>query len=72
MWLFNKCSNYHTNQTQQTYYRGKDSLVKFCKEIREIGKRLFDTEIKPIKELNKKQQSDYDSAKYCHICKKNI
>ena len=23
----------HTKQTQQTYYRGKDSLVNFCKEI---------------------------------------
>ena len=26
--------------------------------------------MKPMKELNKKQQSDHDNAKYCHICKK--
>ena len=28
----------HTKQTKQTYYRGEDSLIKFCKELREIGK----------------------------------
>ena len=60
----------HTKQTKQTYYRGKDALIKFCKEIHEIGTSLFNFEIKPTKNLNKKQQSDYDNAKYCHICKK--
>ena len=60
----------HTKKSQQTYYRGKDSLVKVCKEIREIGKKLFDTKMKSMKELNKKQQSDHDNAKYCYICKK--
>ena len=26
--------------------------------------------MKPMEKLNKKQQSDYDKAKYCYICKK--
>ena len=60
----------HTKQTIQTYYRGKDALIKFCKEIREIGTSLFNFEMKPMKNLNRKQQSDYENAKYCHICKK--
>ena len=62
----------HTKETKQTYYRGKDSLIKFCKEIREIGKKLFDTEMKPMKKLNEKQQSDYDNATQCYICKKRF
>ena len=28
--------------------------------------------MKPMKKLNKKQQSDYHKAKYCHICKKQF
>ena len=39
----------HTKENQQTYYRGKDKLTKFCKELREIGRTLFDTETKPMK-----------------------
>ena len=62
----------HTKETKQTYYRGKDSLIKFCKEIREIGKKLFDTQMKPMKELNKKQQSEHDNATQCYICKKRF
>ena len=60
----------HTKETQQTYYRGKDSLTKFCKELREISRTLFDIKMKPMKTLNKKQQGDYDHAEHCHICKK--
>ena len=28
--------------------------------------------MKPMKKLNKKQQSDHDNAKYCSICKKQF
>ena len=31
----------HTKETQQTYYRGDDSLIKFCKELREIGTSIL-------------------------------
>ena len=62
----------HTKETQQTYYRGKDSLTKFCKELREISRTLFDIKMKPMKTLNKEQQGDYDHAEHCHICKKKI
>ena len=62
----------HTKQSQQTYYRGKDSLTKFCKELCEIGKRLFDTEMKPMIELTRKQQLNHEKAKYCFICKKRF
>ena len=62
----------HTKQTKQTYYRGKDAFIKFCKEICEKATSLFGTKMKPMKKLNQKQQSDYDNAKYCHICKKYL
>ena len=64
--------NNHTKETKQTYYRGEDSLIKLCKEVREIGKKIFDTEMKPMKKLNEKQQSQYDNATQCYICKKRF
>ena len=60
----------HTKQNKRTYYRGKDSLVQFCKEICKIGTSLIDTEIIPMKKLNKEQQDNYDNANYCYIRKK--
>ena len=31
--------NNHTKETKQTCYRGEGSLIKSCKEVREIGKK---------------------------------
>lgn len=62
----------HTKESQQTYYRGNDSLTKFCKELLEIGKMLFDTEMKPMIKLTKKQQLNHDKAKYCFTWKNDL
>ena len=62
----------HTKENRQTYYKCRDALTKFCKGLCETGRALFDTEMKPMNKLNKKQQSDYDNAEHCHICKKKF
>ena len=43
-----------TKSVQQSYYRGKDAIVQFCKEIREISKKLLDTEMKMKNLTNEK------------------
>ena len=34
----------HVNSSVVTYYRGKDCIHKLCKELRDIGEKLFNTE----------------------------
>ena len=34
----------HINSSVVTYYRGKDSIQKLCKELRDVGEKLFNTE----------------------------
>ena len=54
----------HSNRCKQTYYRGDDSVTKFCKEIRAIAYKKI--------ELTVEEQKEYENATYCHICKKEF
>ena len=69
----------HINSSVVTYYRGKDSIQKLCKELRDIGEKLFNTEKKPMTPLTpdqKKKHNDSDKfinnkkSKYYKIFKK--
>ena len=57
-----------SNFSKVLYYRDKDYIQKLCKELREIGEELFDTEKKPMKPLTPEQKRSYENAKRCHIC----
>ena len=64
--------NNHNNSSKQTYYRDESTVSTFCKEIRAIAQDVLGIEKKPMEKLRKKEQSVYDNAKYCHICKKCV
>ena len=60
----------HNNESNQTYYRGESTVATFCKETRDIAQNLLNIEKKPMEKLSFEQRMAYDTAKYCHICKK--
>ena len=60
----------HNNQLKQTYYRGDATVSTFCKEIRDIAQDLLNIEKKPMQKLSDEEVMTYNTAKYCHICKK--
>ena len=64
--------NNHNNSSKQTYYRDESTVSTFCKEIRAIAQDVLGIEKKSMEKLTKKEQSVYDNAKYCHICKKCV
>ena len=57
-----------TNSSKVLYYREKDCNQKLCKELREIGEELFDTEENPMIPLTPEQKRFHNNAKRCHIC----
>ena len=65
----NVITNYN-NQSKQTYYRGDETVSTFCKKIRDIAQDLLNIEKKPMQKLSDEEVMTYDTAKYCHICKK--
>ena len=60
----------HNNQSKQTYYCGDATVSTFCKEIRDVAQDLLNIEKKPMQKLSNEELITYDTAKYCHICKK--
>ena len=55
-----------------TYYRGKDTLSKLCKELHEKALSLINTEKKSLTPLTNEEQKKHDESSKCHICKKSF
>ena len=54
------------------YYRGKDCMKKFCKDLKEHAPRIINYEKKNIIPVTKEEKINYNDQQICYICKKRI
>ena len=54
------------------YYRGKDCMKKFCKDLKEHATRILNYEKKKIIPLTKEEKINYNDQQICYICKKKF
>ena len=54
------------------YYRDKDYMKKFCKDLKEHATRIINYEKKKIIPLTKEEKVNYNDQKVCYICKKEF
>ena len=54
------------------YYRRKDCMEKFCKDLKDLAMEVINTKQKDMIPLTHKEEKYYESCKYCHICKKKF
>ena len=54
-----------------SYYRGKDCMKKFCKDLKEHATRIINYEKKKIIPLTK-EKINYNDQQICYICKKEF
>ena len=54
------------------YYRGKDCMKKFCKDLKEHATRIINYEKKKIIPLTKEEKINYNDQQICYICKKEF
>ena len=54
------------------YYRGKDCMKKFCKDLKEHATRIINYEKKKIIPLTKEEKINYNDQQIFHICKKEF
>ena len=59
-------------KTDAIFYRGKDCIEKFCKDLKEIGTEIINFEEKEMIPLTNKEIKSYEKQKVCHICKKEL
>ena len=69
--IFTSCS-LDESKNKLNYYRGKDCMKKFCKDLKEHATRIINDEKKKIIPLTKEEKINYNDQKVCYICKKEF
>ena len=68
--LLTSCS-FDKSENKQTYYRGRDSMKRFCNDLIEHLTRISNYEMKPMDPLTEEEES-YKNQELCHICDKEF
>ena len=69
--IFTSCS-FDESKNKLNYYRGKDCMKKFCKDLKEHATRIINYEKKKIIPLTKEEKINYNDQKVCYKCKKEF
>ena len=69
--MFTSCS-FDESKNKLNYYRGKDCMKKFCKDLKEHATRIINYEKKKIIPLTKEEKINYNDQQICYICKKEF
>ena len=69
--IFTHCS-FDKSKNKLNYYRGKDCMKKFSKDLREHASKIIDYEKKKIIPLTTEEKIYHNKPKICYICKKEF
>ena len=69
--LFMHCS-FDKTKNKLDYYKGKDCMKKFCKDLRKHAAKIFNYEKKKMIPLTIKEEIDYNKQKIFYICKQEF
>ena len=69
--LFTECS-FDVTKNKLNYYRGKDCMKRFCKDLKEHATKIINYEKKEMITLAVKESKSYHTQKVCYICKKGF
>ena len=69
--LFTHCSFDKTNN-KLDYYRGKDCMKNFCKDLRKHVEKIINYEKKKMIPLTNKKEKKHNKQKVCYMCKEEF
>ena len=69
--LFTDCS-FDKKYNKLNYYRGKDSLKRFCQDLKKQARSIIDFEKKELPVLTIDEEFKHHMATECHICEKKF
>ena len=64
------CCSFDKSKNKQNYYREKDYMIMFCKDLRNQAMKIINHEKKEIIPLTDEEKESYENQKVCYICKK--
>ena len=65
------CS-FDDTKNKHYFYRGKDCIEKFCKDLKELGTEMINFKKKEMIPLTNKEIKSYEKQKVCYICEKKF
>ena len=66
------CCSFDKSKNACNYYRGKDCMKIFCKDLKDQAKKIINYEKKEMIPLTDKKKESYENQKICHICEKEF
>ena len=69
--LFTHCS-FDKTKNKLDYYRGRDCMKKFCKDLREHATEIINYEKKKMIPLTTEEKIHYNEQEICYTCKKEF
>ena len=69
--IFTHCS-FDESKNKLNYYRGKDCMKKFSKDLREHASKIINYEKKKMIPLTTEEKIYHKKQKICYICKKEF
>ena len=60
------------SKTVFNYYRGKDCMEKFCRDLRIEARKIFNCETKKLIPLTDEEKRFHEKQEICYICNKKI
>ena len=59
-------------KTRYKFYRRKDSIKRFCNDLKDIATEIINYKEEEMTPLKDKEITLYKSPKVCHICKESF
>ena len=69
--IYTNCSSDKANN-KLSYYRGKDCMKRFCKDLKDHATKIIDFKKKTMIPLTKEEEYNYNKENTCYICKKDF
>ena len=66
------CCSFDKSKTENKYYRGKDCMKMFCKDLKDQAMKIINYEKKEMIPLTDEEKESYENQKICHICEKEF
>ena len=66
------CCSFDESKNEQKYFRGKDCIKIFCKDLKDQAMKLINYEKKEVIPLTDKEKESHENQQICHICEKEF
>ena len=66
------CCSFDKSKTECNYYRGKDCMKIFCKDLKDQAEKIINYEKKGMIPLTDEEKESYENQKIGHICEKEF